>query len=902
MGSRHSTAGLAGTIKRRDKRFESALQAWFDSGKSWTDLVTKSRTIIPESPTASNASPNHSDLESVDHVSIEQIVDDWLSNPAYSDEIVRAGVRSFAAKSPSYMRTKSVIDPTILAALKDGFGVTRCYSHQAKAIDAVMNGKDVIITTKTASGKSLIYQVPILSSLLKNRTAKALLIFPTKALANNQKQKLRDLISFCPPLVSTQVECYDGDTGAKERQRIREECSIILTNPDMIHASVLPNNEAWGYFLQNLRFIIIDEIHMYRGTFGANVALVLRRLLRICEHFGNNNVQFVSCSATMSNPSALFYQLTTRAGVVEITDDGSPSGAKHFICWNSPHKDPRDHMTGRVQGEKTAAKLLAELVVKGARVVLFARTRILCELALKYSKDALKELQREDLADRVFGYRGGYERGSRREIEYDMFSGNICGITATSALEIGVDIGSLDAVIICGFPLSLSAFWQQAGRAGRKSQSSLCIYVGAQNPVDQHYMSNPSLLFEQEYPRATIDICNPTILEPHLHCGAYELPIVLNEDCKFFSDEEHGRNFRSIVKEKLLLNEKTGKYHPSPQYLPHPPSMVALRGVQEDKFVLLDVSNEKPKVLEEIEESRLTFTIYDGAIIFHQGNPYLVKDFRPEDKLASVKRVYVDWVTNQRDYTDVDPVETKNIMPLKLAGNFAMHPVTAKYGKIRIESVVFGYFKVNSAGQILEAVSVTNPPYVRYSAGFWIDIPSSALQVLADKKLHCAGAVHAAEHTILSMIPILTIGNSEAGAGSDVQTECKAPEKEFSKTDTKRKRPARLIFYDSQGMNGNGTGVTSRAFGYITELVNYSFERLESCQCRFGCPECCLSTYCSEHFAVMSKQGARVIFRALLGLELNPKHNNGEPVIPDGPEENMPSHALDVETIVSVTE
>ena len=463
----------------------------------------------------------------------------------------------------------------------------------------------------------------------------------------------------------------------------------------------------------------------------------------------------------------------------------------------------------------------------------------------------LKGLGRSECSARVMAYRGGYTAQDRRKIESDMFEGKLLGVVATTALELGVDIGTLDCVLTWGFPYTISNLRQQSGRAGRRSKDSLSILLGDPLPVDQHYMQNPDDLFSMPNAEPQIDLANVITFEAHLQCAALELPINPSEDAVYFGND------LARLCEDHLVKDDLGLYHTHPRFQPQPHAHVAIRDAEDEQFAIIDVSFNRNVVLEELEASRATFTIYDGAIFLHQGNKYLVRDFQPDKQRALVERVNVDWTTMPRDFTDVDPIETEAIRGL--AGSACL----ASYGTIRITQKVFGYFKMDKRGRILDAVQVDNPSIVRSAKGFWLDVPGEALEILKSRGLNPAASIHSAEHAILSLMP--TVVTTTPG---EVRTECKAAKKEFARKETQRKRPGRLTFYDAKG-GSSGSGTCTKAFEHIDSLLKLALKRIQHCRCSEGCVECVASEVCYEGNEVIGKVGGEVVLKALLGLEID---------------------------------
>lgn len=755
------------------------------------------------------------------------------------------------------------------------------YTHQADAINSVHRGENVIITTSTSSGKSLIYQLSAIDILLKDPESTFMYIFPTKALAQDQKRAFEAIITRIPQLSDISVETYDGDTEKLTRANIRKKARVIFTNPDMIHASILPNHTSWRHFLFNLKIVVVDELHVYKGLFGSNVALVMRRLVRLChDYYENDALRFISCSATLKNPIQHMKDIFGIENVKLIHEDGSPRGPKNLVVWNPPTLT--QHVRKRENFIKESANILVQLILQNVRTIAFCFVRRVCELLMKEVRTIFEDMGRTDLITDVMSYRGGYSATDRRKIERELFHGNLKAVISTNALELGIDIGGLDAVLMCGFPLSMANFHQQSGRAGRRNNDSLTLVVASDSPVDQHYVAHPKLLLDADDPDSfqdlIIDFDNLLILEGHIQCAAFELPIRLERDSRYFNREYLSK----ICAEKLPHNNEG--FHASNKFLPWPSKHLSLRGVEEDRFAVIDITNGRNIVIEEVETKRTSFTIYDGGIFIHQGYPYLVKEFNPNEKYATVQRVDVDWVTSQRDYTNVDPLLIEMVRSMKESD------IPIYFGKIRTEIVVFGFFKVDKYKRIIDAVETHNDPITYFSKGLWVDIPEKALDICERKQLNVAAAIHAAQHSIMGTFPRFIVAGVD-----EILSECKAPEKEFAERQTQRKRPARMVFYDSRG-GEYGSGLSIKVFEHFDEILIAALTRIEECPCEDGCPECVAAAFCTEHSLVISKPGALILLHSILGHDEVDFADN----VKDGPEPNLPD--IKVETVYAVKE
>jgi DEAD/DEAH box helicase domain-containing protein len=757
---------LMNLIEKRNTKFVSAINAFLnrceaDCVDAEVTLLQEAESLIPI-PSISRSStpkPDYSILPKAipkERASISSIITEIKESEWYTGQIVPDGHRVFDPQEAIYGDLNFLLSQNLVNALYNTKNITQFYAHQAEAINNLHDGHNVIVATSTSSGKSLIYQIPVLHELEKDPYSRAMYIFPTKALAQDQRRSLKEMMRFMTGLEEAIVETFDGDTEMKNRNMIRDEGRIIFTNPDMLHITILPQEDKWRTFLQNLKFVVVDEIHVYNGLFGSHMAFIMRRLRRICAALGNRHIKFISCSATVANPMDHF---KTIFGIedVRMTDfDGSPSGRKEFLCWNTPFKDPIDPASGRGDTRAEAARLFCQLILRGVRVIAFCRVRRQCEALVGAVKEELATLGRPECMARVMGYRGGYTPQDRRRIESEMFEGKLMGIIATTALELGVDIGSLDAVLTVGFPYTIANLRQQSGRAGRRNKDSLSVLIGDCFPSDQYYMNNPDEIFTKPNCELQVDLQNMLVLEGHIQCAAFEMPIRPDEDSIYFP-----KNLAEVAEERLVKDE-LGFYHCSDRYRPTPSKLVAIRDTEEDHFAIIDISHGKNIVLEELEASRAFFTLYDGGIFLHQGNTYLVKEFSLERKIAKVELVKVDWTTQQRDYTDIDPIETEAIrrIPNSLSRAF--------FGAIKIQQNVFGFFKLDKKRRILDAIQVDNPPIILYSKGMWLDVPKLALEILVEKRLNIAGAIHAAEHAVLSLMPNFVISMP-----GDVRTECK---------------------------------------------------------------------------------------------------------------------------------
>ncbi|KAG8690861.1 hypothetical protein FRC11_008575 [Ceratobasidium sp. 423] len=864
-------AGVKNLIEKRNERYCTAVNeliaACAVTSEDPVALVTgAAHDHVPVNPASilegahSSSSGTPVIPSSTERPPIESVIrslKDFHDGHPYREQIVHE--RVFDEREARWGDLARPISKHVASALKVARGVTGFYSHQAAAINSIWDGKNVIVSTSTASGKSVIYQVPILCALEKDKSVTAMFIYPTKALAQDQKGAIEQLLARCPGLEDVKVATYDGDTPQGLRNTVRQTASIIFTNFVRI-CFMLPlslmKNTGEGAFFKNLHLVVVDELHYYTGAFGSHVAMIMRRLRRVCAANGNQDTRFISCSATITNPRRHMADIFGIEEVEVITDDGAPAGQKHFLLWNPPHMDPLNPSAGRVSSIEEACWLFRNLMKQGIRTIVFCKIRRICESLMKMVRKELASEGRSDILAKVKAYRGGYSQSDRRKIEHEAFSGNLLGIVATNALELGVDIGTLDAVIILGFPFGLASLRQQMGRAGRRARDALTVLVTDSRPIDQHYVNHPDELFSDNVGELLIDLDNKVMLESHLQCAAHEMPIHSVHDQSYF-----GPSLPDIC-QSSLKRDGDGWYHANPKFLPFPSKYISIRGIEEEKYAVIDTtllehSEGQARILEEIEVSRAIFELYEGGVFMHQGQTYIVTQVSHDEKQARIVRSDVNWTTRPRDFTDINAIQTHRIRAVKKSTQRAF------YGSVQVFTKVFGFLKLRGQ-EILDVVDIQTPPYermttgkYRYMVGMWMDVPKFILQLLKDKGINPAEAIHAASHAILNQTHL----------SSDLKTECKAPSKEYVQRETSRKRPARLIWYDAAG---DGSGVCAKAFDHISTLLWGAFDKVESCPCEEGCPSCVRGAKCSEGDVVSSKIGASLILKSLLDVHIDP--------------------------------
>ncbi|HID85856.1 MAG TPA: DUF1998 domain-containing protein, partial [Anaerolineae bacterium] len=686
-----------------------------------------------------------------------------------------------------------------------------------------------------------------------------LYLFPTKALAQDQLRSLRQLTRG--GLREVRFGTYDGDTPRSARNRLRRSAAIILTNPDMLHLGILPNHTLWANFLANLKFVVLDEAHVYRGVFGSQVACVLRRLRRLCRFYGSDP-QFICCSATIANPAEHVERLTGVAPIV-VDDDGSPRGAKEFVLWNPPFVDRA--RTARRSANSEATTLFTELVRCGLRNITFTRARKVAELILLYAQEVLRKEAPECLP-LVASYRAGYLPEERRRIERELFEGRLLGVTATSALELGIDIGDLDATVLVGYPGTIASTWQQAGRAGRGVRESLSILIGLDNPLDQYFMRHPEELFgrphdneparpgEEDRPavarrragsleNALIDPDNVYILEKHLPCAAYELPLTNRDEALF------GPGFV----EAMIALERRGilEYRNERWYyrgLDYPAQKVSIRSISSSNFALLDES-QGYTTLEEIEATSVFFRAHPGAIYLHQGETYLITRLDLGTQTVYARPVDVNYYTEPREINDVRIVRSLETRE---------YPTTRAYfGQVRVTTQVIGYRKKQQFTETVLAEEYLDLPPTSYETmALWFDIPPRIVEEVRRRRLDLHGGLHAAEHAAIAVLPLFAMCDRWDIGG--LSTPALRQAQDTAHVDTGRPQ---IFIYDAFP---GGVGIAEKGFELLTELWRTTLRAVEECPCEAGCPSCIQSPKCGNNNEPLDKEAAVVILKGLL--------------------------------------
>lgn len=733
--------------------------------------------------------------------SLRQVID----QPWFQGQITH--VETLSPRQADFRSPPDDLHPELVQYL-DGQDI-QLYSHQSQAIKLLLEGEDVVIATPTASGKTLAFNLAVMDTMIKNSRARGLYLYPLKALTNDQLRVVKELDSTLD--AATKPAVYDGDTAESKRRGIRRESRLILSNPYALH-HYLPWHDKWSQFFENLEYIVLDEVHHYRGIFGSNVAFLLRRLQRITE-FYDSTPQFILSSATIANPKQHARNLCGRDCQV-ISNDGSPSGEKKFIFWNS--KRDQDNSPARQTSD-----LLSYFVEHGIQTLCFTKSRRMAELISKWSNRSMDE--------NVYAYRAGYLPSERREIEEGLKKGAIQAVASTNALELGVDIGGLDLVIISGYPGTVTSTWQQAGRAGRGREESAAILLGYEDPLDQYFMNNPQDFFDRSHEHAVIDLDNRTLVLGFLLCAASELP--LNTDKDFYDP------YRELITElqqaNLLRQTPLGTVYSGTG---RPVEKVQLNNIGEEKFEVID--QEEGSVLETLDRNQAYREAHPGAVLLHQGQTYVINDLDlDQDEARAVERT-VDYHTQ--------PISRSNLQVEEVFFSRKTKGVRVQFGQVNIEEKYLGY-KMKKFGQVQSKYSLQLPPIEFQSEGTWMILPDEIIDAVDDNRA-LAGGLHGLEHALISMIPYHSMCErwDVGGVSSPSHPDTGYPS---------------VFIYDAYE---GGIGIAEKSYSILEELLSTTYDLIKNCDCEDGCPSCIYSPKCGNQNDPLDKEASLDLLHRIL--------------------------------------
>jgi DEAD/DEAH box helicase domain-containing protein len=744
---------------------------------------------------------------------LESLIGQIKRTPDYEGQI--AHVRVTPSRPAAYADLSVEVHPTV-AGILSGLGIKRLYSHQAEAIGAALDGENVCVVASTAGGKTLCYTIPIAQRIYERPTSRAFLVFPTKALAQDQLRKLGD---FGAGSAFT-AACFDGDTPQARRKAIKREAQVVLTNPDMLHVGILPYHHTWADLFRNLKYVVLDEVHVYRGVFGSHTANVVRRLRRVAAHYGAKP-QLICCSATIGNPQELARKLTG-LDVRVIDRDGAPQGKRLWVFWNPP-------LTKDGQGRRSAliesAQLLCRLVEREVRTIDFTLARKTAELIVRHAHRLLG--RKSKAAEAIMAYRGGYRAEERRDLERRLFEGSLLGVVSTSALELGIDIGHLRAVIMTGYPGTIASTLQQAGRAGRGQDDALAVFVAQSSSIDQFLVQYPDFLFRTESERALIDPENRFILGAHLLCAAFELELS-DSDLAMFG-EEAGKILGILAGERLVT-KRTKWYWIGEGY---PAGEVSLRSASGEGYDIKDMDHGNA-LIGTVDAQSAFAMVHEGAVYMHMGESYLVRKLDLEERTAYVQQEDVEHYTDAQTTSDVT-IEGQTEEADLGQGR------TKRLGELRVVEQTVGYvIRKPGASQPLGSHDLDLPAREYETVGLWITLPQEQVAALSSAGHDLTGSLHAAEHALVALTPVVAPCDIR-----DIGGVSYALHEGLGK-------PA-IFLYD--GYPG-GVGICEAAYDHLSALTAAARQRIAACPCEHGCPSCVQSPFCGSLNRPMDKQGA----------------------------------------------
>ena len=759
-------------------------------------------------------------------MSIEEIIQSWKRSKNISPCLT--DLRIFKKREGRYQPFPDFLHPILKEALRSE-GIESLYSHQAEAIKHVQEGQDVVVVTPTASGKTLCYNLPVLNKKLSDPSSKAFYLFPTKALSQDQMFELQNLTKRLEKPIRTFT--YDGDTPQDARQAIRTQGDVVITNPDMLHTGILPHHTKWATFFQSLRFVVIDELHTYRGVFGSHMTNVLRRLSRICNFYGSKP-RFICCSATIANPQELAERLLER-DVFLVDQNGAPSSEKIFIFYNPPVVNKELGIRGN--HIHAARRLVSPFIKQGIQTILFATSRLNVEVLTKYLKDRF-EKRLEDKG-RIRGYRGGYLPEVRREIEKGLREKEVKAVVSTNALELGIDIGDLDVCMIAGYPGTIASTYQQSGRVGRRTEKSLVVLIARSQPLDQFIIENPDYFFGRSPEFGLINPDNLLILLSHIQCAAFELP---------FRDGE--RFGREALDEILRYLEEKGILHHVDQHWywtkdAYPAEKVSLRSTSEENFVVVDTTKKKEEVIAEVDFTAAHTTLYEGAVYLCESELYAVERLDYQNRRAYVKKTAGDYYTDAIDYTDVSILE--GFERKQGEGIFYEH------GEVRVATRIVGYKKIKFYTlENLGYGKIELPDLQFHTTSYWITFKKELLERLPYPRLEVIEGVLGLSYAFHSMAALhlmcdphdlnRCVGDRGAKWFIRLSRDSKGIYSSFSSPEeiTNEKidlfEPT-LFMYDNYP---GGIGFSHQLFDDTMSLLEKTKRLILKCECPYGCPSC----------------------------------------------------------------
>ena len=722
--------------------------------------------------------------------------------PWYDNQV--AWLKRIDARPAEY--DDGVLLPAPLADALARLGISRLYTHQGEAYRRSKAGENVVVVTGTASGKTLCYNLPVLEALAADPGARALYLFPTKALTQDQAGSLERLLDPKGPLAGKAIPAiYDGDTPRHQRTKVRQKATILLSNPDMLHTGILPYHPKWAAFFEGLKYVVLDEIHSYRGIFGSHVANVIRRLRRVADHYGAKP-RFICSSATIANPGPLAEAVTGEPFSV-VNRDGAPRGEKFFIIWNPPIANVYNFV--RRSSNVEAANILAEAMKFGSSTIVFSRARVVAELIHRYASERLRrDSKTAALADKIAPYRGGYLPEDRRRIEKELFSGRLLAVSSTNALELGIDVGSLDVAITVGFPGTIAATWQQAGRAGRRGDPSLAILVAYDEPIDQYIAHRPEYLFERPVEEAIVDQANPYVLQGHLVCASAERPLA-EDDERFFGPMT--LPVADALDRAGRLKRIAGRYYVASAEMPA--QQINLRLISSDTYEIVDTSGERNSVIGNVDSISAPELVYPGAVYLHEGRTYLCGNLDVEAKVAYVEPADLDYYTQ--------PILASSVNVTAVGEEKDFKALEARLGDIDVTWRTTAFKKVKfGTMEIIGQAELDLPSQTLSTRAFWLTPSQGVLDGLNDLGVNPLQGLAGAKNLLQTTLCMFAMTDPHDIWG--IVSFRNAP------------RPSVFVYDRYPG----GIGYAEKGFDSLRELLSRALDIVRNCPCGRGCPSC----------------------------------------------------------------
>ncbi len=757
-------------------------------------------------------------------MNLSQLLDYLQTSPYYRERIT--AWHEQPERDATWAPFPATLHPHLVATMRR-LGYEQLYSHQARAVEAVARGEHVVVVTPTASGKTLCYNLPVLDTILRDPQARALYLFPTKALSQDQLAGLHGLITALERDIKTYT--YDGDTPANVRQVIRRAGHIVISNPDMLHTGILPHHTKWVKLFENLRYIVLDEVHHYRGVFGSHVANVLRRLLRICRFYGSNP-QFICSSATIANPRELAGRVTGAGDLALIDENGAPAGRKVFALYNPPlvHRELGLRRSAMLETTDLAGQFLANDI----QTIVFARSRTAVEILLTYLRTAMAQHRRDP--EKVRGYRGGYLPLQRREIERGLRDGKVRAVVSTNALELGIDIGTLEVCLMAGYPGTIASTWQQAGRAGRRSGTALAMFVAGSSPLDQFLVQHPDYFFARSPEHGLINPDNLLVLMQHLQCAAFELPFAENEAYGDHPPAETALMLGYLAEGGVLYHSGEGWHWSSENF---PAENVSLRTAAADNFVIIDTTDPTPRVIGEMDRFSVPTLLHEEAIYLHEGTQYHVDKLDWDEQKGYVRQVEVDY------YTDANLAVNLKVLDV-LSGEDRHAP--RSHGEVMVSALATIYKKIKlGTHENIGWGRIHLPEQEMHTSAYWLTLPPPVVADLPKGALQ--GALVGLAHVLSYLGPLyLMCDPHDLG----VVPQVKSP---FTEAPT-------IFVYDSYA---GGIGFSKTLYEQHATLLAAARDLVAACGCDEGCPSC-IGT--AAELGEQGKQHTLTLLRGLLAV------------------------------------